>query len=203
MLKSVVHHFVRIFAHLGGPGLLILSALDSSPLFIPFGNDLLFLAMTARKHELMMYYVLMATLGSVLGCLTDDALSRKGGEKGLESRLPPKRFAYIKKQTKKRAAWALVVASLMPPPFPFTAFVAGAAALQYPRKKLLLAVSLSRFARFSVEGLLAVCLGRELVLRLVRSPVLEYVVGGLVAVSIVGSVISIRNLIVGSRKTAH
>ena len=64
--------------------MLALSALGSSPLFIPFGNDLLFVVMTARKHEMLMYYALMATVGSVLGCLLDDALSRNGGEKALE-----------------------------------------------------------------------------------------------------------------------
>jgi len=86
MLKSIVRHLVRTFAHLGGTGVLALSALDSSPLFVPFGNDLLFIVMSARKHEMMMYYTLMATVGSVLGCLLDDALSRKGGEKALERR---------------------------------------------------------------------------------------------------------------------
>ena len=146
MLKSIIRHLVRTSAHLGGPGVLALSALDSSPLFIPFGNDLLFIVMSARKHEMMTYYALMATVGSVLGCLLDDALSRKGGEKALEKRWSNRRLASIKKYTGKSAAWALGIASLLPPPFPFTAFVAAAAALQYPRKKLLLAVSLARFA---------------------------------------------------------
>ena len=36
------------------------------------------------------------------------------------------------------AGQALAIASLVPPPFPFTAFVMAAAALQYPRKRLLL-----------------------------------------------------------------
>lgn len=191
MLKTTIRHLVRVFAHLGGPGLLALSVIDSSPLFIPFGNDLLFLAMTAKQHGLMIYYALMATLGSTLGCLLDDVLSRKGGEKGLEGRIPSRYLAYIKRRTKQSAVWALGIASLMPPPFPFTAFVAGAAALQYPRKKLLLVVSISRFARFSIEGLLAIYLGRRYLLRLALSPVFEYVIGGLIVVSIVGSIISI------------
>ena len=194
MLRNIIREVVRTFAHFGGPGVLALSALDSSPLFIPFGNDLLFIAMASRKREMMVYYALMATIGSVLGCLADDAISRKGGEKGLEKRLSPRRFASIKKYTKKGAAWALGVACLMPPPFPFTAFVAGAAALQYPRKKLLLVVSLTRLARFLIEGLLAIYVGRRLVLRFVRSPAIGYVVAGLIIVSITGSVLSKRGL---------
>ena len=183
--------------------MLALSALDSSPLFIPFGNDLLFLAMASRNHGMMVYYALMATLGSVLGCLVDDVISRKGGEKGLEKRLSPRRFASIKKYTKKGAAWALGVACLMPPPFPFTAFVAGAAALQYPRKKLLLVVSLARLARFLIEGLLAIYVGRRLVLRFVRSPLIGYVIVGLAIVSIVGSFFSIRGLAPGKSAASN
>jgi membrane protein YqaA with SNARE-associated domain len=81
MLKSIVRHLVRTFAHLGGTGVLALSALDSSPLFIPFGNDLLFIVMTARKHEMLMYYAVMATAGSVLGCLLVETgfLANKAG----------------------------------------------------------------------------------------------------------------------------
>ena len=203
MLKSIVRHLVRTFAHLGGPGVLALSALDSSPLFIPFGNDLMFIALTARKHEMMVYYALMATIGSVLGCLVDDVLSRKGGEKGLEKRLSARRFASIKKHTRQSAAWALGVAGLMPPPFPFTALVAGAAALQYPRKKLLLVVSLARLARFLIEGLLAIYLGRRLLLRLARSPVIGYVVAGLIIVSITGSILCIRGLTPGRSAASH
>jgi membrane protein YqaA with SNARE-associated domain len=186
MVKGIVHTLFITFAHLGGLGVLILSAIDSSPLLIPLGNDLLFVAMTARKHDLMVYYVFMEVAGSVLGCLIVDALSRKGGEEGLEKTLPRGRLEAVKKRVRKSASWALVLASLMPPPFPFTPFVAGAAAFQYPRKKLLAVVSAARFARFLLEGLLAIHFGRHL-LRLENSALLEYMVIALLVVSIGGS----------------
>jgi len=75
-----------------------------------------------------------------------------GGEKGLERTLGHKRTEYVKKRVKKSAGWALALASLMPPPFPFSPFVAGAAAFQYPRKKLLSVIAASRFVRFSIDG---------------------------------------------------
>ena len=162
MLRPFIRPIYTFVAHLGGFGLLALSAVDSSPLFLPFGNDLMLIAMTAKKHELMLYYALMSAIGSTLGCLADDLLSRKEGEKGLEKTLSPKRLQYIRKRIKKGAAWALIVACLVPPPFPFTPFVAGAAALQYPRKKLLSVVSITRFARFAIEGLLAIFFGRRI-----------------------------------------
>jgi len=188
--KGVVHHLFVFFAHLGGFGILFLSVLDSSPLLIPLGNDILFIAMTARKQSYVIYYTLMATAGSVLGCFSVDALSRKGGEKGLEKIVSPRRLGYVKKRIKESAVWALALASLMPPPFPFTPFVAGASSLQYPRKKLLAALAIARLMRFSIEGALAILFGRH-ILRLARFPMVEDVVVGLIIASVVGSVLSI------------
>src|SRR5439155_25566166 len=55
-LKHIAQHLFALFVHLGGLGLLAMGILDSSFLIMPFGNDLLLVAMTARKHELMPYY---------------------------------------------------------------------------------------------------------------------------------------------------
>jgi len=49
---------------LGGFGLLILGVLDSSFLFMPLGNDLLMVAMTASRHVMLPYYAGMATAGT-------------------------------------------------------------------------------------------------------------------------------------------
>src|SRR3954465_14166774 len=134
-MKHFTGALAAFFWSLGGPGLLLLGILDSSFLFAPLGNDLLVVAMTARKHSwgAMLYYAFMSTVGSVLGCLLVDVLLRRAGEKGLEKYLPTKRLEYVKCKVQKNAVWALVLASIAPPPFPFTPFVMAAAALQYPR----------------------------------------------------------------------
>ena len=189
MSRNLVRHLYLFFAHLGGFGLLAFAFMDSSLfLFLPLGNDLLFVAMTARNHKLMPYYAAMATIGSLLGCLTVDALSRKGGEKGLEKTVSRRYLPFVKKSIQKRAAWAVALASLMPPPFPFTAFVAAAAAFQYPRWKLFTVISASRSARFLIEGILSIIFGRRLI-RWARSPVLEYFVIALIIATVIGSII--------------
>lgn len=189
-MHSLVRHLFSILLHLGGFGLVILGVLDSSFLILPFGNDLLLIALSARRHELVPYYAAMATAGSVTGCFIMDVISRRGGEKGLERTIGPGRTEFVKKKVRKRAGWALALASLMPPPFPFTPFVAGAAALQYPRKKLLTVVAASRFFRFCIDGLLAVLFGTR-ILRWVREPGFVYVMLALVVISLVASAISV------------
>lgn len=171
-----------------------MGVLDSSFLFMPLGNDLLVIALTARHEARMPYYAVMATLGSVGGVLLIDVLSRKGGEKGLTGRVPPERLAYIKGKMEKRAGWAIAIASLMPPPFPFTPFVIAAAALQYPRKRLLAIIAASRLLRFSVAGVLAIIFGRRII-KMADSPIVEYTIVFIVIVSIAGSAFSIYSWI--------
>jgi membrane protein YqaA with SNARE-associated domain len=196
--RVVVRHVFHVLAHLGGFGLLILSFVDSTPLYVPLGNDLLMIVLTANKHSLILYYALMAAAGSALGCLTVEAPSRKGGEKGLEKAVSARRLNYVKKRVKKSAAWALALGCVLPPPFPFTGIVAAAAALQYPRKRLLIVVFFSRLVRFLIVGTLGIFFGRG-VLHLVQSPVVIYIVVGLIVISIGGSAFAMVKLIRRSR----
>ncbi len=192
-MHSFLRHLFLVFVHMGGFGLLALGILDSSFLFLPLGNDLLMVVLTARHKIMMPFYAVMAAAGSVIGCLITDFISREAGEEGIEKRVPRKRFEYVKCKIEKSGAWALALAALMPPPFPFTAFVAAAAALQYPRKKLLSVIAASRFARFCIEGALAIFFGRG-ILRLARSEPVYYGMMVLIFISIAGSAISIYSL---------
>jgi membrane protein YqaA with SNARE-associated domain len=189
MLRPIIRTVGRTLFHMGGWGIFTLSTLDSSPLFLPFGNDLLVLALCARYRDRMFYYVAMATLGSLIGCLATDWISRKG-QKGLKKFLPGKRLASIRTFVKEHAAWTLAISSILPPPFPFTGIVAGAAAFGYPRKKLFTVIAGGRFLRFFIEGALAVHYGRWIV-RQAESPLLEHVMLGLLVISIAGSAITI------------
>jgi membrane protein YqaA with SNARE-associated domain len=185
-LQALLTQLYQIVGRLNGFGLLLLGVLDSSLLFLPFGNDLLLVAMVARNPSYWPYFAGMATAGSVLGCLITDAITRKGGEVGLERRFPKRRLDYVRRKMKKSAGWALGLAALMPPPFPFTPFVAAASVLQYPRKRLLASVAMGRFSRFSLEALMAVLLG-ERILRWGQSPALHYAVMSVLIVSLIGS----------------
>jgi membrane protein YqaA with SNARE-associated domain len=128
----------------------------------------------------------MASAGSVLGCLFTDWVSRKGGEEGLEKRVSKRRLDYVQAQVKKRAGFALALASLMPPPFPFTAFVIVAAALKYPRIRLLGIVGACRILRFGAEALLAKRFGSQ-ILRDADTPWVQGFVLAIVVISVAGT----------------
>jgi membrane protein YqaA with SNARE-associated domain len=200
-VRPLIHTIARALFHAGGLGLLTLGAFDSSPLVVPMGNDLLVLALSARYHERMLYYVVMATVGSLIGCFATDWISRKS-ERGQKKFLSSKHLEYIRKLVEKRAGWTLVVASLMPPPFPFTAFVAAAAAFRYPRIKLLSFVGVARFVRFAIEGVLAIHYGRWII-KQAESPLLDHVMIALIVISIGGSAFAIYQWSEGNKRTVR
>jgi membrane protein YqaA with SNARE-associated domain len=202
-MKHLAQVLLAFFLKFGGVGLLVLGILDSSFLFAPLGNDLLVVATTARHHSVleMLYYAGMSTIGSVLGCLLVDAVFRKAGEAALDRHLPRKRLEYVKSKVDKNAAWALVLASIAPPPFPFTPFVMAAAALEYPRKKLFTIIGVARMVRFTALGVLALFFGRR-ILRWAENGVVQGLLVGLIVVCVIGSAISIYGWVRRSRKAS-
>jgi len=199
LLKNTILQLAAFFSSLGGFGLLFLGILDSSFLFLPLGVDLLMVALTAAHHERMLYYAAMTAAGSLIGCFTTDWVSRKGGEAGLEGRISPRRLKYIQRRVEKSAAVALAFSSMAPPGFPFTPVVIVAAALQYPRIRLLTIVACFRFLRFAVEGLLAIRFGPR-ILKVAELPVVQGTIFAVVAISVLGSAWSLYQLFVKSKR---
>ena len=201
LLRSFSRTVFLFFRHLGGLGLVLLGALDSSFLFMPLGNDLLIIGLISseRAHPqhlfgvipMWIYYVLAAAIGSTIGVLLVDLVMRPMGEKGLEKFVSAGRIKKLKDKMEKHAGLAVITATLMPPPFPFTAVILTASALQYPRKKLLLATFGGRIVRFTIEAMLALEFGRRLE-RLINSRWVEYGVIAFIIIAVIGSFFSIR-----------
>jgi len=163
--------------------------LDSSFLFLPLGNDFLMLGLSARHHERVPLYVAAATVGSILGILITLWLSKKGGERLAKGR-KGRTWRYVERQIKEKAGWALTLGSLMPPPFPFTLFVATAGALRVPLRNVLPFVAAGRLMRFTVEGVLAILYDRW-ILSLANSQALKITMICMIVIAIGGSAYSV------------
>jgi len=186
---------------LGGIGLFAVGVVDSSILMAPLANDLLVIALAATHPQRMCYYAAMAAAGSTAGCAITDMLSRKA-EESVRKLVRSKRFKFVEKRMKKHAGWTLALAAVIPPPFPFTPFVAIAAGAGFSRKKLLGTVLGARFVRFAVEGLLALKYGKG-ILNLAKAPAVEYTIIGLIVIAVVGSGISIYRWVRQGKSAAH
>jgi membrane protein YqaA with SNARE-associated domain len=177
--------------HLGYFGPLVMGIMDSSFLFLPFGNDLLVVVLSARNHHGYLIYVLAAVCGSTLGVFLLDLMSRKLGEEGVQKVAGQKRFENLKRKIGQRGFIAILVGCLAPPPFPFTIVIAVLCALGYPRLRLLLGVALSRAIRFLILGLLAMKFGR-MILQIINSTPFKWTMIGFTVLCIIGSVFSLR-----------
>lgn len=197
-MHAILAPLFALFTKMGALGLFFLGIFDSSFLFLPLGNDLLMLGLTANDPSKLTFFAAMASAGSMIGCFLVDWISRKGGEQGLYRVMPAERIEYVKRRVQTKAGWALALAALLPPPFPFTPFVAAAAALQYPRSRMFPILLCARFLRFAILGLLAANFGHT-ILNIAKSPAVQIPVLCLLVVSIVGSVLSVRRWVQHSK----
>jgi len=183
---------LRFFLRLGIFGLFLLSALDSSFLVLPFGNDLLLIALVSSGRGSLIWipYVLVSAAGSVVGVFVIDVLMRKAGEKGLERFVSERKIEKLKQKIENKGFVTVFVTTLLPPPFPFTPVIMTASALQTPRGKLLASVFVGRLVRCSIEAILALYFGRKLI-SYINSDVMTYLVYGMIAVAVILSTLSL------------
>jgi membrane protein YqaA with SNARE-associated domain len=189
-LAALIRQFIALIFQLGYLGPFVMGILDSSFLFVPFGNDLLVVGLVARHHQGYPFYVLSAVCGSTCGTFLLDLVARKAGEAGVQKVAGRRRFEYLKRKIGEKGGRAIVVGCLAPPPFPFTMVVATTSALGYPRKKLLSTVAAARAARFLILGYLAMRFGPQ-ILRIANSQPFRWTMIAFVILCVIGSALSI------------
>jgi membrane protein YqaA with SNARE-associated domain len=160
-MKSFLAWLQAFALAIGGPGLFIIAFLDSSFLPLPQLNDLLVVTMVVPHPARFVYYALMATLGSVLGCLAVYAVGRRGGQALLRTRFGSGRMQRITRIFNQRGAVALVVVALLPPPAPFKAFVLLGGITRMPVWRFTAAIAIGRGSRFLLIAVLAAWYGRQ------------------------------------------
>ena len=146
---------------LGGPGLFFVAFLDSSFLSLPEINDILVIWMVTQRKDLMLYYVAMATFGSMTGCLTLYAVGRNGGEALLRRRFSKAGLDRAFARFNRYGMFALLVPALLPPPAPFKVFVLTGGVARMSLTSFVLAIGIGRGARYLIEGALAVRYGDQ------------------------------------------
>ena len=155
---------------LGAPGLFLISFLDSSVLTFPIINDLLLIELSIQHRARMPLYALMASLGSVLGCVLLYFIARKGGESYFR-RKAGTRADVIRHWVERNGFGGMLVAALLPPPTPFKFFVFAAGVFEVPLTSYISAISLARLIRYFGVGYLAVNYGVDALPLLARHKV--------------------------------
>jgi membrane protein YqaA with SNARE-associated domain len=158
-----VTSFISTLRHLGGVGVFILAALDSSVLPTLGAVDALTIILAARHPELWPYYAMCSAAGSVCGA---SVAYRLPGLGILRRRIKGAVFDRVTAFLKRFGSLALALAALLPPPFPTSAFVLSAGATRYRFIAFVLSFGAGRACRFALLAFLASVFGRRFVTRL-------------------------------------
>jgi membrane protein YqaA with SNARE-associated domain len=146
---------------LGPPGVFLVSFLDSSFISIPEINDIIVITSAARHPGTVWIYVLMATLGSVAGCLALWALGRRGGEAFLVRRFGAERVEKTRAAFHRWDILALALPAILPPPMPFKIFVLSAGVFGYPWRRFAITLFLARGLRYAIWAVVGVLYGDQ------------------------------------------
>src|SRR5579883_656997 len=182
--------FISIFGGLmSWWGLGLIAALDSMiVVVIPLAVDIAIVVLVSRHRDLFWFYPIIASLGSLVGAAGTFYLGRWIGESGLEHFINKGRLDSIRRRIEDKGAVALAVLDLIPPPFPFTACILAAGALEVSTPLFFVTLVLTRLFRFGIEAVLAYFYGKQIIGWL-QSPVFEYIGTALFAIAVLATTI--------------
>ena len=164
-MKSPIHFVTKWLTRLseylvtfGAFGLFAVALLDSTFVPLPSSADALMILLSTTNPSWMVLYAFMATAGSAIGCWILYLISRRAGARAL-NKFSEAKQRRVKNWIEKYDALAVLVATLLPPPFPFKLFVITAGVFRFSLLRFMLAVIAGRAFRFLLEGYFAVRYG--------------------------------------------
>ena len=166
-MKALIHKITGALGQISqylisfGPfGLFAIAFLDSVMVPLPGGVDAVLLLLAAARPSWLLIYVAAATIGSTIGCVALYRLSQRAGKKAL-SKFSESKQKRVKDLLDRYDVMSVLVASLLPPPFPFKLFVVSAGVFRLNLMRFTLAVAGGRTFRYLLLGYLAARYGDQ------------------------------------------
>ena len=159
-VTGALSKFTHYLVSFGPLGLLTIAFLDSLMIPMPGGVDAVLLLLAASRPSWMLIYVAAATIGSTAGCVGLYRISQRAGKRAL-SRFSESKQKRVKDLIDRYDVISVLVASLLPPPFPFKLFVVSSGVFRLNLLRFTLAVAAGRTFRYLLEGYLAARYGEH------------------------------------------
>ena len=166
-MKTLIHKitggltkFSHYLVSFGPLGLLAIAFLDSLFIPMPGGVDAVLLLLAAARPSWMLIYVAAATIGSTAGCVGLYRISQRAGQRALR-RFSEKKQKRVKDLIDRYDVLSVLVASVLPPPFPFKLFVVSAGVFRLNLLRFTIAIAAGRTFRYLLEGYLAARYGEH------------------------------------------
>lgn len=166
-LKSLIHKitdglsaFSQYLVTFGAFGLFAIALLDSALIPMAGGPDAVLLLLSAKYPSHWPLYAAAATFGSVAGCVILYYLSARAGRSALK-RFSERKQKRVKDLLDRHDVLSVLVASILPPPFPFKLFVVSAGVFRLNILRFSVAIGIGRAFRYLLEGYLAANYGEH------------------------------------------
>lgn len=159
-ITNALARLSQYFIALGPLGLFAVAFLDSTFVPLPSSADALMILLTTANPPLMIIYAAIATTGSTIGCVVLYSISRRAGSRALR-KFSPSKQKRVKELIDRYDVLSVLVASLMPPPFPFKLFVVTAGVFRFSLARFTVAIFAGRMFRFLLLGYLAIRYGAQ------------------------------------------
>ena len=144
-----------------GPfGLLAIAFLDSVLVPMPGGVDAMLLLLAASRPSWMLIYVATAIVGSTAGSVGLYLMSRRAGHRAL-NRFSESKQKRVKDLIDRYDVLSVLVAVVLPPPFPLKLFVVSAGVFRLSVVRFTIAIAAGRAFRYLLEGYLAARYGEQ------------------------------------------
>ncbi len=167
-MKVLKHIFARYTAFLwallkplGSWGVFAFAGVDAALLGMPLDPIVAGYVYSDQRHFWL--YVVMAAAGSAVGSIVLYLIGRGGGEVLLRRRMSKEKYERISRSFEQHEFLALMLPSMLPPPFPFKLVVLSAAAFEMHFAHFLLAIFVGRLVRFGILALLTIRYGPQFV----------------------------------------
>ncbi len=154
-------YLLAVLGPMGFWGAGLISAIDAASIPVPMEIIMAGYVWSDKRHFYL--YTLLAAIGAAVGGLVPFLLGRAGGELFLLRRIDRAKYEQMLHRFEKQEFLAMLIPSLLPPPTPWKAFVFAAGVFEMPIPLFLLAVFLGRVIRFTIEGLLVIYYGPQIV----------------------------------------
>ena len=166
-MKSIIHKItggLGKFSHwllsYGPFGLFAIAFLDSVLVPIPGGVDAMLMILATARPGWMLIYIASATAGSTIGCVCLYKISQKAGQRALD-RFSESKQKRVKDLIDRYDVLSVLVACVLPPPFPFKLFVVSSGVFRLNLLRFTIAIAVGRIFRYSLEGYLAARYGEH------------------------------------------
>ena len=159
-ITSALSKLSQYLVSFGPFGLFSIAFLDSVMIPMPGGVDAVLLLLAASRPSWMLIYVAAATVGSTLGCVVLYRISQRAGKRAL-ARFSESKQKRVKDLIDRYDVMSVLVASLLPPPFPFKLFVVSSGVFRLNIVRFTIAIAAGRTFRYLLEGYLAARYGEH------------------------------------------